>query len=145
VVSADLDLDGRVDVVVVVVEDRGSKGQKLHVYRNQIETGNHWIGVQLREEGGGLSPVGASITVRTADRTHVGRVVTGETLMGQHPTTLHFGLAGSQQVEFIEVRWVGGVKRIVENPEIDRYHLILGREASGQASRSPVEPIGDRG
>ena len=49
-VSTDLDLDGRVDVVVA--EDRGNKGQKLHIYRNRIETENHWIGVQFREEGG---------------------------------------------------------------------------------------------
>jgi hypothetical protein len=142
-VSADMDLDGRVDVIVV--EDRGIKGQKLHIYRNQIETENHWIGIRLREEGAGLSPVGASVTVRTADRTQVGRVVTGETLMGQHPTTLHFGLAGLEQVESIEVQWIGGVKRIVENPEIDQYHLILGRDASGQVSRSRVGPTRDRG
>jgi len=141
--SADLDLDGRVDVIVV--EDRGIKGQKLHIYRNKIETGNHWIGIQLQEEGGGLSPVGASVTVRTAERTHVGRVVVGETLMGQHPTTLHFGLAGLQQVDSIEVRWVGGQKRIVENPEIDRYHLILGRDGAGKVSRSRGGRTGDQG
>ncbi len=127
-ISADLDLDGRVDVIVV--EDRGIQGQKLHIYRNQIENEKHWIGVQLREEGGGFSPVGASVTVRTADRTQVGRVVVGETLMGQHPTTLHFGLADSQQVESIEVEWMGGVKRIVENPEVDQYHLILGLDGN---------------
>ncbi len=142
-VSADLDLDGRVDVVVV--EDRGAKGQKLHVYRNQIETENHWIGVQLREEGGGLSPVGASVTVRTSERDHVGRVVTGETLMGQHPTVLHFGLADSEQVESIEVEWVGGLKRVIEAPEIDQYHLVLGREADEQLGRSPSETSRDPG
>jgi hypothetical protein len=142
-VSADVDLDGRVDVIVV--EDRGLKGQKVHIYRNQIETENHWIGVQLREEGGGLSPVGASVTVRTADRTQVGRIVTGETLMGQHPTTLHFGLAGSQQVESIEVRWVGGVTRTVENPEIDRYHWVVGRDGIGDVGQSPAEPTDDQG
>ena len=142
-VSTDLDLDGRVDVIVV--EDRGNKGQKLHIYRNRIETENHWIGVQFREEGDGLSPVGASVTVRTADRTLVGRLVTGETLMGQHPTTLHFGLAGSEQVESIEVQWVGGVKRIIENPLVDRYHLVLGRDAAEQAGRSLSELAEDRG
>ena len=141
--SADLDLDGRVDVIVV--EDRGIKGQKLHIYRNQIETENHWIGIQLQEEGGGLSPVGASVTVRTAARIHVGRVVAGETLMGQHPTTLHFGLGGLQQVDSIEVQWVGGVKRIIENPEIDRYHLILGRDGTEEVGRSRVEPTGEQG
>jgi len=142
-VSTDLDLDGRVDVIVV--EDRGNKGQKLHIYRNRIDTKNHWIGVQFREAGDGLSPVGASVTVRTADRTLVGRLVTGETLMGQHPTTLHFGLAGSEQVESIEVQWVGGVKRTIENPLVDRYHLILGRDAEEQAGRSLSELAEDRG
>jgi hypothetical protein len=89
--------------------------------------------------------VGASVTVRTADRTLVGRLVTGETLIGQHPTTLHFGPAGSEQVESIEVQWVGGVKRIIENPLVDRYHLVLGRDAAEQAGRSPSELAEDRG
>ena len=93
--SEDLDLDGRVDLIVV--EDRGLKGQKLHVHRNQLETGNAWIGIQLREEGRGVSPVGASVVVRTAEQTHVGRVFTGETIMGQNSTTLHFGLGASSR------------------------------------------------
>ena len=48
-VSGDLDLDGRVDLVVL--ENNEIEGQKLHIYRNQLETDHHWIGVQLREEG----------------------------------------------------------------------------------------------
>ena len=116
------DLDGRVDLVVV--EDHGLKGQKLHVYRNHLETGSHWIGVHLREEGNGISPVGASVSVRTAEQTHVGQIVTGETVMGQHPTTRHFGLGSSTRVESIEVRWPNGMTRIIHDPEIDRYHRI---------------------
>jgi hypothetical protein len=121
-VSDDLDLDGRMDLVVV--EDHGAAGQKLHVYRNLLETGNAWIGVRLREEGGGISPVGASVVVRTPERTHVGRVVTGETLMGQHPTTLHFGLGAETRVDAIEVRWVDGTTRVLRDPEVGRYHRV---------------------
>jgi hypothetical protein len=121
-VSEDLDLDGRVDLVVV--EDNALRGQKLHVFRNQLETENNWIGIQLREQGKGVSPVGASVTVRTAAQTHVGRVVTGETLMGQHSTTRHFGLGRSTRVESIEVRWVNGTTRIIHDPEINRYHFV---------------------
>ncbi|MBW2540640.1 MAG: CRTAC1 family protein [Deltaproteobacteria bacterium] len=121
-VSADLDLDGRVDLVVV--EDHGLSGQRLHIYRNRLETGNHWIGISLREEGSGISPVGASVVVHTAEQTHVGRIATGETVLGQHPTTLHFGLGSSTRVESIEVRWVNGMTRSIRNPEIDRYHQI---------------------
>jgi hypothetical protein len=121
-VSGDLDLDGRVDLVVV--EDHGLKGQRLHIYRNRLETGNHWIGIRLLEEGNGISPVGASVLVRTAEQTHVGRIVTGETILGQHPTTLHFGLGSSTRVESVEVRWPNGMTRSIHDPEIDRYHRI---------------------
>jgi hypothetical protein len=121
-VSGDIDLDGRVDLVVV--EDHGLKGQRLHVYRNRLETGNHWIGIRLLEEGNGISPVGASVSVHTAEQTHVGQIVTGETVLGQHPTTRHFGLGASTRVESIEVRWPNGMTRIVHDPEIDRYHQI---------------------
>jgi len=131
-VSGDLDLDGRVDLVVV--EDHGLKGQRLHIYRNRLETGNHWIGIRLLEQGNGISPVGAVVSVHTAEQTHVGRIVTGESVMGQHSTTLHFGLGSSTRVESIEVRWPGGMTRIVRDPEIDRYHRI---EAPG-ADRLPT-------
>lgn len=119
--GADLDQDGRVDLVVV--EDRAAAGQKLHVYRNRLETGNAWIGLRLREEGRGISPVGAAVRVRTPERTLVGRVVTGETLMGQHPATLHFGLGREPRVLSIEVRWVDGSSCVLRDPEPGRYHL----------------------
>jgi hypothetical protein len=128
-VSGDFDLDGRVDLAVV--EDLGLKGERLHVYRNRLETGNHWIGIRLLEEGSGISPVGATATVRTAEQTHVGQVVTGETIMGQHPTTLHFGLGSSTRVESIEVRWTNGMTRIVHDPKIDRVHRIEAANRSG--------------
>jgi hypothetical protein len=124
----DLDGDGRMDLVVV--EDHGAKGQRLHVYRNRLETDDAWIGVRLREEGSGVSPVGASVVVRTPERTHVGRIVTGETLMGQHPTTLHFGLGRSTRVESIEVRWTDGRSRVIRDPEIGRVHLVVPEPGS---------------
>jgi hypothetical protein len=133
-VSADLDLDGRVDFLVT--ENLPDGGEKLHIYWNRFETENNWIGVQLQEQGNGLSPVGASVVVRAPERSHVGRVVTGETLMGQHSTTLHFGLDASTRVESIEVNWIDGTKRVVRDPELNRYHLVLAPAASSD-TREP--------
>jgi hypothetical protein len=124
-VSTDIDRDGRVDVVVV--EDVGDGSEKLHIYRNQLETGNHWVGIELREEGG-ESPVGAAVRVRTPGRVHLGRVLTGDTLMGQHALTLHFGLGEEDTIESIEVRWVSGRTRTIEAPAVDRYHRVLAAE-----------------
>jgi hypothetical protein len=128
-VSADLDRDGRVDLLVT--EHLGAEGEKLHIYRNRLDTGNAWIGVELREQGNGVSPVGASVTVRTNGRTHIGRVVTGETLMGQHATTLHFGLGEADRVETIEVRWLNGATRVLRAPEPNRYHLVQAPSGAG--------------
>jgi hypothetical protein len=121
-VSADLDRDGRVDLLVT--EHLGAEGEKLHIYRNVLETENAWIGVDLREHGGGVSPIGASVVVQTSDRSYVASVVTGETLMAQHASTLHFGLGNTEKVESIAVRWVNGATRILRAPELNRYHLI---------------------
>jgi hypothetical protein len=128
-VSADLDRDGLVDLLVT--EHLGAEGETLHVYRNRLDTGNAWIGVELREQGNGVSPVGASVTIRAKGRTLVGRVVTGETLMGQHATTLHFGLGDADRVETIEVRWLNGAKRVLRAPEPNRYHLVLAPSGAG--------------
>jgi len=122
-VSADLDRDGRVDLLVT--EHMGTAGETLHVYRNRLETEHAWVGVELREQGDGLSPVGAKVTVRTPGRTQVGRVVNGETLMGQHATVLHFGLGDADRIESITVRFRDGATQILREPEPNRYHLVL--------------------
>jgi hypothetical protein len=130
-VSTDIDRDGRMDMVVV--EDIGDGTEKLHIYRNQLETPNHWIGIQLRDEGG-ESPLGATVRVRTPLRSSLARVVTGETLMGQHAPTIHFGLGQEEEVLSIEVRWLSGNLRTLSAPAVDRYHLVLGGGANRSAS-----------
>lgn len=121
-ITADLDRDGRVDVLVM--EDRGEEGQYLHAYRNELDTENHWIGIELSESEGGPSPVGASIRIRAGERSQIKHVLVGESVMGQHPTTVHFGLGKNQEVQSLEVRWIGGSTRTLRNPEINRYHRV---------------------
>ncbi len=51
--------------------------------------------------------------------------------MGQHATTLHFGLGDADRVETIEVRWVNGATRVLRAPEPNRYHLVLAPSGVG--------------
>ena len=53
--------------------------------------------------------------------------------MGQHSTTLHFGLGRADEVASIEVRWPGGETRTLVGPAVNRYHRIL----AGEPSSSP--------
>ena len=129
VVSDDLDGDGRLDLIVT--EQRTAQlrteRQVLHVIQNKLPATGHWIGIRLREEGGGFSPIGAKVTVKSDRGRQVGQIVTGDSFLSQHSTTLHFGLGEIDRVEWVEVRWVNGTVKRFPNPRIDRYHSVKGR------------------
>ena len=125
-IGSDLDKDGRVDLIVV--EQAPGEKEQLHIYRNSLPPLNNWIGVELSEEGDGHSPVGARVRVESGGRSQVGQVLVGESIMGQHSTTLHFGLGRAEEVDSIEVRWPGGETRTLVDPAVNRYYRILAGE-----------------
>lgn len=124
VVSADLDGDGRLDLLVMTFEAWPVVRQTLHVFKNSLSESNHWIGLRLSEQGPGRSPVGAKVTLEYDGRRQVRRIVTGDSYRSQHPNTVHFGLGSKTAVERLEVQWRGGGRRMLSNPAVDRYHEL---------------------
>jgi hypothetical protein len=123
VVGDDLDGDGRRDLVVV--EDRWREGQLLHVYRNQLETPHHWIGVQLVERAGQDSPLGTFVELFQSDGTQrVACITSGDSIHAQHASVAHFGLGTDQSVERIEIRLISGRVITLDRPAIDQYHRV---------------------
>jgi len=122
VLADDLDGDGRLDLLVS--QKHYGHGETLHLFRNVMRTGNRWIGVRLREEGGGLSPLGAKVTVETDRRGKSKHIVTGDSFSAQHAPTVHFGLGRRENVLALEVTWLNGPTRRVESPAPNRYHAI---------------------
>jgi hypothetical protein len=62
----------------------------------------------------------------------------GESVMGQHPNTLHFGLGAREAVDSLEVRWTNGKSRTLSSPEINRYHRVS--PAADGKSPDPTRP-----
>jgi hypothetical protein len=125
-VATDVDFDGRVDLMVVENPSHltKSEGQVLHIYRNTGPAGRRWIGVRLREHGGGYSPQGAKVTVKSGDATLVRLVVSGDSFRAQHPPIVHFGLGERERVDSVEVRWPNGRVSRLEGAEVNRYHDV---------------------
>ena len=122
-ISDDVDVDGRLDLIVV--EDRWHAGQILHVYRNQLDTGNHWIGVQLVDRPGTDSPLGVTVALTLTDGSkRITCVTAGDSIHAQHATTAHFGLGTQQDVKEIELRLVSGKVIKLDAPSIDQYHRV---------------------
>jgi hypothetical protein len=117
---ADLDGDGRVDLVLTTFEVWPERRQTLQVFRNELPATGHWLEVQLRAGAGQGLVVGAQVTVRLPDGTAlVRRVVAGDSHRGQHPAALHFGLGSAEAVESVEVRWPGGKRTTMPGPPVN--------------------------
>ncbi|MEZ5426888.1 MAG: CRTAC1 family protein [Pyrinomonadaceae bacterium] len=114
----DLDNDGDTDIVIaqtdgppVIIKNNGTK--------------NHWIGLDLRGTESAPNGEGARVTVADAKGKKQFFDLTGAgSYLSANDLRLLVGLGESEAVKSVEIRWPGGQFQKMENPPIDRYHVI---------------------
>ncbi len=116
----DYDNDGDMDVIVSHIEP----GAGAALLQNQVENGNHWVGLTLLEPKDGSSIVGTKVILTAGDEIFV-RVSQGSTgYLSSSDPRLHFGLGKHHLIERIEVHWTNGEKDIIKNIMSDQYLSI---------------------
>ncbi len=117
--SGDLDNDGDADVII-------SQTNGAPIILRNNGTKNHWLGIDLR--GGAKSAPngeGARIVVTEANgRKQFFNQSNSGSYLAAHDSRLLVGLGNEASVTQIEIRWTSGKIQTLENPSIDRYHLI---------------------
>lgn len=126
VVATDLDMDGRVDLLVSSY-DTQTLGFRLHILRNQYPDVGNWIGVRLVDVPG-RSVIGAKVKVSSGGRIWTRQVVTGDSFTAQHPAILHFGLGEHSTIDRLEIRWQDGMLTQIEKPAPGQYHLVEAQD-----------------
>ena len=116
----DLDLDGRLDIVVV---NRRANAEILH---NQSDESGHWLQVALRQGGGNVNAIGAWIEVRAEDEIWRQEVVIGGGHASGQSGWHHFGLGGEDDAE-IRVQWPDGMWSAWQPAGSDRF-ITLTRD-----------------
>lgn len=122
-VAADLDGDGRSDLVVTTFEAWPRVKQTVQIFRNKLDVAGHWLGLRLRG-GDGVPVLGSRVVVRGGGREWVRVVVSGDLHRAQQPWDVLVGLGEVWDVDEVEVTWSGGRVTRLERPGVDRYHVV---------------------
>jgi hypothetical protein len=133
----DFDNDGDVDVAVM------NMGEAPSLYRNDLESGHHWIQLRLEGTKSNRSAIGATVTISggTIDgrpATQTKPVVSQSSYVSHNDLRVHFGLGDAEKVEAIHVRWPSGVEEEFPGVAADGRYLLV--EGSGAAKGLKAEP-----
>jgi hypothetical protein len=120
-VLADLDNDGKVDVVVSHMND------PVAVLKNVAPDGNHWLGVELAGKGH-ADVVGARVVLEAGGRKQTRFAKGGGSYASSPDRRLVFGLGEAKQVEKLTVFWPDGTRQEWTGLPIDRYHVLTQGE-----------------
>jgi len=124
----DLDNDGRMDVVVVVLN------APAKIFHNVTRTPNHWMLLQLRGTKSNRMAIGARIRLTAEDGSkQYSEVTTSVGYAGSSDSRVHFGLGASKSAKEIEILWPSGIRQVLTNVQGDR---IIPVEESGNSSSS---------
>ncbi len=115
----DLDNDGRVDVVIL------SSRRPPVALRNESPPKNHWLDIQLCGVQTNRDAVGARVRVTAGNLTYTDEVHSGRGYQSHFGSRLHFGLGDCEQVDSVEVRWIGGGSDRWENLDADRQITLI--------------------
>jgi len=117
-VLADLDNDGKVDLVV------SHLNAPVTVLRNVAPTGSHhWLGVDLRRPGH-ADTVGAKVTLEAGGRAQTRFAKGGGSYASAPDRRMVFGLGPADRVDRVTVVWPGGARQEWAGPAVDRYHVL---------------------
>jgi len=103
--AADLDGDGRLDVVVL------SLGSPAEIWKNESEPANSWLNVRLVGTKSNRDGLGARVTVGHQSRT----MSTARGYASSSHAGVHFGLGSGTATVRVEVQWPSGTKEVVEH------------------------------
>jgi hypothetical protein len=123
VASGDLDNDGRVDLVL------NHMNEPVVLLRNEVDNGNHWLGVGLV---GKTSPeaVGAELILEVGGQKLARSIRSGRSYLSSCDPRVVFGLGKNDKVDKLTIKWPSGTDQTIPGDELkpDRYYQIVEGE-----------------
>ena len=122
VAFGDYDNDGRVDAVVVNMDDT------LTLLHNTTRSAPHWLTLRTIGARSNRDGIGARVRVRAGGRDQVREVKTSGSYASASDPRVHFGLGAASRIERVEVAWPSGVKQVLTDVPVDRIVTVHEEE-----------------
>ncbi len=115
----DLDNDGRLDIVVTVLDG------KARIFRNVSSNNNNWVAFQLVGTHSNRMGIGAQLKLTTDDGASQYDIVsTSAGYAASRDPRAHFGLGHFKTVRELEIRWPSGERQVLKNLPANQIHRI---------------------
>ncbi|MBI3860869.1 MAG: CRTAC1 family protein, partial [Planctomycetia bacterium] len=128
----DWNRDGREDFAVSNLDTPAS------LVTNQTRDAGHFLALQLRGVASSRDAIGTTVVVRVADRRLVRQLTAGDGFQACNQRQLVFGLAESEVVDEIEIRWPAGLRQKFEKVPADSEYIFV--EGRTDPVRLPAAP-----
>ena len=94
------------------------------LYRNRVDSSNHWIGFKLVGTRSNRSAIGAEVTIESGDLVQRRVVDGGSGFASQNDRRPHFGLGKREWVDRVVVEWPSGARQVLARPPIDQFVTV---------------------
>jgi hypothetical protein len=115
----DLDNDGKIDIVVTVLNGRPQ------LLMNRSPNHNHWIILKLVGVADNRDGLGTKVKITTASGVQYNEATTAVGYNSSSDKRVHFGLGSETVVDRIELAWPTGVKQVLKNVTADQILTIV--------------------
>jgi len=119
---ADIDGDGDLDVVIT------QTGRAARLYRNDQQTGHHWLRLKLVGDSDNRDAIGAVVELSAAGVKQKRLVMPSRSYMAQMELPLTFGLGDADHIDALTIVWPDGQQQHVDVNRVDT--LLTVRQSS---------------
>jgi hypothetical protein len=131
----DLFNDGNMDVVVGDID-----GAPM-ILRNHGVPGTHWVSFELAGTKSNRLALNARIKIVAGGMTQTEEIHSGGSYLSQNDLRVHFGLAATQKIDSVEIRWPSGKVETFSDLAADKFYSVLEGEGVVPAERiRPARP-----